>query len=208
MATVNKKPTLRDAGATKARFLGAVESLLREDGLQALGINAIAKRAGRDKALLYKYFGDLDGLYASFAATAGLFPTVEEMLGPVSARLEKPSSLELAKAFTSGYLREIRKRPLTLEILRWELVVQNALTRSLSEFRSRQTRAFTDLVRPPPGVDLAAVTSLLYGGLVYLLLKSASPVRFNGLDLRREASWSRLEKAVHALLEKLFLPGA
>ena len=202
-----RKATPRDAEATRAKFLGAVGALLRKDGLQALGVNAIAKKAGRDKVLLYKYFGDLDGLYARFAATAGLFPDLKEMLGPLASRAGKMKSLDLAKAVASGYLREIRKRPLTLEILRWELVVQNPLTKALSDFRTRQTQEFNALMRSPPGVDMAAVTSLLYGGMVYLLLKAAAPEKFNGLDLGDHATWARVEKTVHLLLEKLYRGG-
>jgi AcrR family transcriptional regulator len=198
------KGTPRNIDATKARFLSAVDSLLRKDGLQSLGVNAIADRAGRDKALLYKYFGDLDGLYAAFAETAGLFPTLEEMLGPALAQAAAMPPLDLSKAFVSGYLREIRKRPLTLEILRWELVVRNPLTKALSDYRSKQTLAFNALLKAPAGLDLAALTSILYGGMVYLLLKAGSPGRFNGLDLKDEASWSRVEAGLHTLLEALF----
>jgi AcrR family transcriptional regulator len=207
VATAKEKGTPRNVEATKARFLAAVDSLLRKDGLQSLGVNAIAERAGRDKALLYKYFGDLDGLYAAFAETAGLFPTLEEMLGPAAAQhptASSPDTLALSKAFVSGYLREIRKRPLTLEILRWELVVRNPLTKALSDFRSKQTLAFNALLKAPPGLDLAALTSILYGGMVYLLLKAEAPGKFNGLDLRDDTAWARIEAGLHAVLDGLF----
>ena len=81
---------------------------------------------------------------------------------------------------------------------------QNPLTTALSEYRTRQTLAFNALVRAPAGVDLAAVTSLVYGGMVYLLLKSSVPGKFNELDLKDDAAWARIEKAVHRLLEGLY----
>ena len=49
----------RDREATKARILGAVGVVLARDGFGAVGVNAIAKEAGVDKVLIYRYFGGL-----------------------------------------------------------------------------------------------------------------------------------------------------
>jgi hypothetical protein len=111
--------------------------------------------------------------------------------------------LAIAQAAVSGYLREIRKRPLSLEILRWELVVRNPLTDALSEVRSAATSEFNRLLGNPKGLDVSAVTALLYGGIVYLLLKAEGGTPFNGMDLGQEATWKRVEKALHRMLESL-----
>lgn len=194
------KPTPRDAELTRAAFLDAVERVLREDGLQGLGINAVARAAKRDKALIYKYFGSLEGLYAAFAESRSLFPTLEEMLGPVRKDPAGMTPLDLARAAASGYLREIRKRPLTLEILRWELVVRNPLTDALSRVRGAATAEFNRLLGDPEGLDVPALTALLYGGVVYLLLKADGGSAFNGMDLREDGTWKRVEAGLHAML--------
>ncbi len=200
------KSTPRDADKTRARFLKAVEKVLRKEGLQGLGINAVARAAGRDKALLYKYFGSLDGLYVAYAQSYPLFPTLEQVLGPAKDKLASLSSLDIARIVASGYIREIRQRPFTLEIMRWELVVSNSLTKALSELRSAATEDFIRLLGQPKGVDIPAFMSLLYGGVVYLLLKAESGVDFSGMDLRGDEAWKRLEKTLHRILEATLSP--
>lgn len=198
-----KASTPHDAEATRERFVEAVGKVLRRDGLRGLGVNAVARAAGRDKVLLYKYFGGLEGLYAEYTRKHPLFPTLEEMLGADRERVDSMSPLELARAAASGYLREIRKRPLTLEILRWELEVSNPLTDALSRVRQATTEEFNRRMGPQSDLDVQALTSLMYGGIVYLLLKSRTGTVFNGMDLQHEEAWVRMEKALHRFLERM-----
>jgi AcrR family transcriptional regulator len=52
----------RNRARTEAAILAAAEMLLAERGFTAFGVNAIARAAGCDKQLIYRYFGGLDGL--------------------------------------------------------------------------------------------------------------------------------------------------
>jgi AcrR family transcriptional regulator len=57
---------VRNKEDTKSRILQAVGKLLAESGFNSLGINAIAKEAGVDKVLIYRYFTDLPTLLQTF----------------------------------------------------------------------------------------------------------------------------------------------
>ena len=52
----------RNRDETSARLLAAVGEVLARDGFAALGVNAVAKQAGVDKVLIYRYFGGLPEL--------------------------------------------------------------------------------------------------------------------------------------------------
>ena len=52
----------RDRDATRERLIEAGFRVLSEDGFAGLGINGIARAAGCDKKLIYRYFENLDGL--------------------------------------------------------------------------------------------------------------------------------------------------
>ena len=52
----------RDRARTEAAILSAAERQLADGGFTAFGVNAIARAAGCDKQLIYRYFGGLDGL--------------------------------------------------------------------------------------------------------------------------------------------------
>jgi TetR/AcrR family transcriptional regulator len=68
MATRKGGPVLRrlrhhDSAATRAAILAAAERSFAEGGLAGARIDAIARAAGVNKALLYYYFRSKDGLY-------------------------------------------------------------------------------------------------------------------------------------------------
>lgn len=65
---------VRDKEETKARILAAVGKLLAESGFRSLGVNAIAREAGVDKVLIYRYFEGLPSLLRCFAQEGGGSP--------------------------------------------------------------------------------------------------------------------------------------
>ena len=58
--------TERDRDVTEQRMLKAVGEMIRRDGFEKLGVNAVAAHCGVSKILIYRYFGSLDGLLAAY----------------------------------------------------------------------------------------------------------------------------------------------
>jgi AcrR family transcriptional regulator len=54
----------RDASATKAALLRAAQELFTERGFERTTVRDIADRAGVNQALLFRYFGNKEGLFA------------------------------------------------------------------------------------------------------------------------------------------------
>ena len=69
----------RDSAKTKERLLEAVDDVLARDGFGGLGVNTLAREAGVDKVLIYRYFGGLNGLLKAYAEAGDLWWTVEEI---------------------------------------------------------------------------------------------------------------------------------
>jgi AcrR family transcriptional regulator len=55
--------------AKKRRLIQVIGEILDTDGFQGLGVNKVAKRAGMDKVLIYRYFGGLPELVLAFSQT-------------------------------------------------------------------------------------------------------------------------------------------
>jgi len=192
----------RDVEATKRRLLDAVGSILARDGFAQLGVNAVAQEARTDKALIYRYFGGFGPLLEAYAESAAFWPTTEEMAG---GSLDDLTALPLAarvEQIVRSYICQLRMRPLTQEILAWELYERNEVTIRLEDVRERRGLALMmSLARDlPPTVDLAAVSAVLAGGVHYLLLRARRIRLFNGIDLRTDEGWSRLEAAARAMV--------
>ena len=68
--------------AARAKLLRATAKILAEEGIDAVSIEAVARRSGVAKTTLYRHFGGLDGLV--FAAAAA---SVSETGGPDTGSL-------------------------------------------------------------------------------------------------------------------------
>jgi AcrR family transcriptional regulator len=209
VTTVMKKAKQRVAGQrdreeTRKAILAAMGRILARQGSKGLGINAIAREAKVDKVLIYRYFGGLDELYHAFAVEGNTFPHLEELAEGRIAELPELPPAELAKLLILGFGRAVRRRPITREIMRWELQERNELTDEISKERERQSLQWLSLAPDLVGADLAAVASILAAGQVYLTLKGKTTDRYNGIELNSKEGWKRIESAVALLCDLYF----
>lgn len=69
----------RNRPQTEQRILSAALERLRASGFEDWGINAVARHAGVDKVLIYRYFNSLDGLLASIVKATAFWPAPEAL---------------------------------------------------------------------------------------------------------------------------------
>ena len=196
---------LRDREQTSRRIIQAVGQLLSQSGFGKVGINAVAKMAKVDKVLIYRYFGGLPELLKAYAESTDFWPSLEELLDCPLEDVASMNLLELGKRAFLGHIRELRKRPLTQEIMRWELMERNDLTDTLAEARERQG---IELVSAKPELfttvsDVVAMIAVLHAGLTYLILRSKTADVYLGIDLTHEDGWKRIERAVARLTDAM-----
>jgi AcrR family transcriptional regulator len=192
----------RDLDATKRRLVDAVGVILARDGFLRIGVNAIAQEARTDKALIYRYFGGLPELLEAYGESASFWPTVEEMAGGPLAELAALPFIERWRRALLSYIAQLRKRPTTQEILAWELVERNEVTARLEDVRERRGLQLMKVLAQdaPADVDIAAVSAIFASSVHYLILRARKIRVFNGIDLRTDEGWARLEGAVTSMI--------
>ncbi|MHC1791309.1 TetR/AcrR family transcriptional regulator [Solidesulfovibrio sp.] len=185
----------KDREATKRRLIAAVGRVLARQGFRAVGVNTVAREAGVDKVLIYRYFDGLPGLVAAFSREGGFWPDVDELAGG-----NRPAFLALPVAermvvVACNYLRAIRTRPLTQEILAWRFLEHNELTEALDTARAETGAGIRELVAASemPGVDFTAFNALLGAAINHLAVRERREPAFAGLRLDDPDSWDRLE---------------
>lgn len=191
----------KDRADTEAKLLKAVGRVLAQQGFERIGVNAIAKEAGVDKVLLYRYFGGLEGLLHAYAQSSDFWPM--EAGGDEAADVR-----EEAKRLLLGHLRALRARPLTQEIMRWELQTRNALTDDLARHREEIGRQMLASVHrkvaaPVAELDVEAIGALLHAGLSYLVLRGKTADVYMNVELGSAKGDRRLERAVSQILMRL-----
>lgn len=194
-------PQVRDRAGTRQKILDALGALLARQGFQHVGVNAVAREAGVDKVLIYRYFGGLEGLFSAFAKEFRFFPGAEELAGEKGGNPSPANTLELGKYFLLAVGRALRQSPMAREILRWELLERNALTDLLAAQREQRAMETLSLFDSAEGIDLPALVAVLGAWQTYLALRAKTVRVYNGIDIRTEAGWARIEAAINLLLE-------
>lgn len=192
----------RDRSATEARIVAAVGEVLARDGFAGTGINAIAKQAGVDKVLIYRYFGGLPELLKHWGASGQFWPGVHELIGPRPAAFLALPAAERYARFMEHFVDGLRARPLTLEILAAEVVERTDLTVILEAEREAWGEQAAQLLGGEEFADrpeLRGLTVLLISGVQYLLVRSRKVRVFGGLNIQSDAGWAELKAAVRAM---------
>ncbi len=194
----------RDKTETKAKILAAVGRLLAESGFQQLGVNAIAREAGVDKVLIYRYFETLPTLLKTFGQEGNYWLTVAELVGD-EASIEAEALDEWMDVLLIRFLRDLQQRTITQEILRWELLEGNELTQELAQVRDRMAIESLQFLRQkhpfPADKDIPAISAVLIAGIVYLILRAKVSPTFLGIDFSSPSGWQRIEAAISSLVK-------
>ena len=191
----------RDRARTEQTILDAVGVVLAKHGFGRLGVSWIARAAGVDKVLIYRYFGGLPRLLRAYGKRGSFWPSVEEIVGPDPAALLARPLPERFAIFFERFVQSLRARPLTIEILAFEGVAHNELTRVLDAVREE----WGQRVGAALGADakdaetLTAMAVLLVAAAQYLLVRSRRTRIFGGIDITNDARWKRFTAAVGAV---------
>ena len=198
----------RDRARTEQAILDAIGRLILREGLPGVGINALAREAGADKVLIYRYFGDLDGVYKAFAERSDFWWTLDEILGTPRPDPRKTGFPELAKILFRRHAAAIRARPVTLAVIAAELEDRTALVVALEEVREQRAleleKWLDETYSQVDGVDLPAVTTLITAAIDYLAARARKIRIYGGVGIKGDAEWERLLAAVDQIIDGLF----
>lgn len=207
MTAQRTPPRARDRSATEERILAAVGEVLAAEGFGGIGVNAIAKQAGVDKVLIYRYFGGLPELLRTWGASGRFWPRVQDLLGDDPGAFHALPAAERYTRFFEHFVAELRQRPITLEILVAELNERNELTAILETEREQWGEEAARVLGGAEWAErpmLRGLTLLLVAGVQHLLLRARRLRVFGGFDLASDADWAALLASVRATAELAF----
>ena len=184
---------------TEQKILSAVETLLLEQGYPAVGVNAIARQAGCDKVLIYRYFDGLDGLLLAFAETTQLWWEVDEVMSESAEEILNLPLHEYLKTLLKRHASTLQAKPVTLEIMAWEMSAQNNLTIALARTRAERGMALIKKIRshyPQPNYDIGGILGVFGAAINYLVIRTRrSPTQ------HMKEEWWRLQQTIAGMLD-------
>ncbi len=197
---------VRDRQATEARILKAGKAVLAESGFKVFGINAVARRAGCDKQLIYRYFGGLDGLMEAIGGDLGSW--VKDNIPDDSGGMFLLTYGDLLERLALLFLDALRADPLVRQIAAWELAEESEQVRRLSEARSKALIGWIERMRgsmtPPKGIDTVVVNGILLAAIQQMVLASVTSGRFAGVALKSEKDWDKVRQSLKRIIRGIY----
>ena len=177
----------KDRETTEKRLLTAVGEIVEESGLESLGINAVAQRAGVSKMLIYRYFGSLEDLIAQYIIQRDYW---------VNIPTEIPGKNEL-NAFV--------KDKMLIRLYRWELSVNNPIVEQIRRKREENGIKLIEFISRISGVPFSQIqflATMISSSITYLAMFGDVGKVYNGYDFKTDDSWEQLEKGINLIVDK------
>ncbi|WP_027370774.1 TetR/AcrR family transcriptional regulator [Desulfovermiculus halophilus] len=198
----NKVISTNTHAQVKKKLVAAVGRLLARVGFSRLNEDLVVEEAGVKRINIFRFFGGLPGLVSAFGESGDFWPSTSELLAETAADFPDLTPEEQMSAFFKSLLTCLRRRPQTLDILAWETLERNELSRRLEDIRVRTALEYFEHLHGeiPDDIDLSAVVALLAGAVFFLSVQSRNMRTFGGIDLQSDAGWKRIEQAIELLM--------
>ncbi|WP_295769339.1 TetR/AcrR family transcriptional regulator [uncultured Mucilaginibacter sp.] len=201
-----EKDVRRNKEQTKQRFLDAVEDILLTKGFAALKVNHIAKTAGLDKKLIYKYFGGTEQLLDDYIRTKDFWSNVKG--NKISDDITDGGHKFVEKLLLSQY-DYVAKDKAFQKLLLWRLTEQRASFKKLTDAQEANgellLQSISDPYFGPRAGQFRAVMAVIIAGTYYLDLYAAvNGSTFCGIDLETERGRDQIKRALSFLLRSTY----
>jgi AcrR family transcriptional regulator len=197
----SKPKSKRDRKATEESIVEAFERVLLRDGVQGLGVNAIALEAGINKVLIYRYFQDLQGLARQWASRGSFWPTELELIGGDPDAFAQLEVRDRIRTVLCNYMDQIRARPRTVEMLAGELLSPSDTTRALADAMVAPGKGVADYIQLDSAetglTDRVWRLIFVINGLTaFMAVRERNNPGYMGMDLREDEAWEFLRDTV------------
>ncbi len=196
LATQTRPPRVRmTAPARREHLLDVTTQIVVERGFRDVSIEAVAKRAGITRAVIYRHFSDLPALLEAVVARE-MSRALSQVSETALTDLSTGDPLELMLESLRRYLDVVQHNPTT-----WRLVLTPpegappSLRKSIEQGRRLVLAQLAGAVRPALDAEADPVDAELTARVLsavsdeYARLVLSDPVRFSPERVLRHADW-------------------
>lgn len=199
---------MRNKELTKKKLIEAVGEIFREEGYEGIGVNKIAKRAGVDKKLIYRYFNNVDQLLEAYIVEKDYWKIFSAKINEVVAAETSGNIPELFIDIFQDRWKFFSTEPEMQNLMQWELSGESELMKSIYNVRemfAQNIFKLTDTDFENSEVNFRAISALLVGGIYYTILHTMHNGNIVcGIDVRSEEGNEAFLKAISQIVQWAF----
>ncbi|MEO8794258.1 MAG: TetR/AcrR family transcriptional regulator [Daejeonella sp.] len=200
---INKR--VKDKDQTKRKLLWAVGEIIRTKGYRGLGTNKIAKLAGYDKQLIYRYFGNADRLIEAYVLEKDYWMVFSNKLN-TSLNIQNVNLQEMVSSILENQFTFFLEEMEMQQIIIWELTGESDLMRSISNLRESQAEPLlelTDEYFKNSKINFRVLSALISAGIYYMVLHSNLD-EFCGIDIRKAGDQEKVREGIREIINLAF----
>lgn len=197
---------IKDKDQTMQKLLLAFDKILTEEGFQSLGINKIAKTAEVSKVLIYRYFGDFDGLLTAYLEQKAFWLTEGRTDIEAIRQLHSTQIQQFAVQLFCTMFDNLISSVAQQEIHRWELLEYNSAIETVCQKIEEPSKLRNQIISETLGIkeeEVAGVIAVLIGGIYYLTLRAKTVDEFNGVNLRSTEGHATIKNAIKMIINTI-----
>lgn len=192
---------------SEKRLINAVSNIIEQDGFSKLGVNRIAREAGCDKVLIYRYFNGLDGLLSAWASQNDFYTIAYDTFYEEAKSAQKEDVKKLTKKVLISQLRFLRENRMMQELILWELSGSSKF-RIIQDIREKNGQKLQDVFNQKLGFnneDISLYITVLVTAIEFIVLYTRQYHVFNGISFLHTDSWAKLETVINNYVDMLFI---
>lgn len=191
----------RDRERTKGKILKAVGEVIEQFGTDKVGVNLIARTAGVNKVLIYRYFESVDGLMEQYVKSGEYASTAAEDYAEGIGTLPPEERNKAMTDLMITFLRDLRDRKATRDLLRWEIGTGKSI---LSETKNVVANRLLEKIGTLPNFeDTSGLMAFLSAGIYYLVMVEDYRPKMIDVDLSTDDGWKRIENIIERIVSDI-----
>jgi AcrR family transcriptional regulator len=193
-----EKVKKRDRERTKNKILKAVGEVIEQHGTEKVGVNLIARTAGVNKVLIYRYFDSVDGLMEQYVKSGEYTSTMGTEYIDNIPTLSPDERGKALNSLMQTFMHDLRERKATRDLLRWEIGTGKSM---LSDARNQvAARIMSKIGDLPYYNDTNALVAFLTAGIYYMTISADYREKMIDVDLHSEDGWKRIDRLIERII--------
>lgn len=198
----------RNKELTKRSLIQAVGDIIDAEGYRGLGVNKIARTAGVDKQLIYRYFDSAEKLIEQYILEKDFWTTFSKQLQELPQDNSGENLQNLVKSILQNQYRFFQDAAEMQRLILWEITERTTLMDGVSNAREVMGSEFlklTDRHFHDSDINFRGISALLVAGIYYLVLHSKTNTStFCGLNLKTKEGREEIIKSISKVIDLVF----
>ncbi|UOE52535.1 TetR/AcrR family transcriptional regulator [Mucilaginibacter sp. SMC90] len=199
---------MKDKELTKRKLIDAVGAIIKTRGFGGIRISKVARHAGVDRKLIYRYFGNLNNLTEAYIVENDYWMLFAENLKKMANDIDDSNAQSLIIEILQNLFKYFSKEPKMQNLILMELTGSSHVLRSIHNVREsigQDILEKTDRHFENSNVNFRAVAALLIGGIYYTILHTlANGYDFADVNMAEEDGMKAISDALGKVINWAF----